>query len=607
MSEVQIQPGGYAVPDTTRVAVDQSTIAGDGSELNPLHIVGVPPGQTDLFVNLNAPPYNLTANDPASATRNQIGINKAITDWNGKFARLECGEGNYYFGRLGTTNASIAVKGVSRLVFAGQGQNATRFIQQGDAAFGEWNLWTIDGSSDIDVTGITFEQGTINNSDPRQENHLVSIYNGGGGTKNITFTSVDFGKCIGDAFRVFANNTGDFVENVTINGFYMNLVGVVDPDSGRTGGRSGLSLQRGYRNYQALNGFIENCQNESIDMEPSGDADIVLDGSLFQNITVDGTNTNVDVDISWGGASVGALAVNCRVINCKLKNGAATILSTQGLFVSGFEVESSIAFDVPATPLVTVRQINNNFKLSNLTARRLTGSGAGPVLDIENYGDSTEVLDFDVHQDTIHTAVHFDGCSNARIRGKITDTAGGAGSRDGVEFFAVVGDANFPQILELQVISTNTLQSAIGFYPRQALPLSNSMKNIMVGHVMANNAFYGCFFSYGVGSHPDLNPIMVAVNAGINQAWRAEDQGATPIDTVFPVIGGNIGINGAARYPSPRLLTGNVAPEGACIGNLGDWYSYCPTSTTAQFWVKTAQSVAGVPDNTGWQQITGLT
>lgn len=551
------------------------------------------------YVDLRLPPYNLVANDPTKAAQNTAGIKAAIIAFDGTYANLATGNGDYYFDRDGVSNASIAVKGVSKLTFSGQGSQATRWIQQGDAAFGEWNLFVVDGSHDIELYGIQLLQGTITNSDPTQENHLIANYNSGTGTDNIRYHDFACGKCIGDAFRVFSNAIGDAVTNVSAINFWMSLHGIVDPATARVGARSGIALQRGYDTVEFGGFYIAGTQNEAIDMEPSGGPGTVLNGAYFHDFFIDGTISAVDVDISWGGASAGDLATNCRVINGQLLNGATTILSTAGFELDGFTIISSILFGTPATPLLTVRQINNSFKLSNLNLQRLVGSGAGPVLDIENAGDSTQVLDFDIRQETAVTSTHFDGCANTRLRGKITDTAGGAGSRDGIEFFAVVANANFPQVDGLQVISTNTLQSAIGFYPRTP----NQMHRILVDNVMANNTFYGVLFSFGTGSSFDPNPTITNINAGANEMWRAENQGAAAIDTVFPCIGGGQGTNQAARYPVPRMLIGNVTPNGNAVGNLGDIYRWCPSSTTAETWEKSSQAVAGTPDNTSWAKL----
>jgi len=40
MSETQVQPGGNRIPEATRVAVDGTTIRGDGSQGNPLRAIG---------------------------------------------------------------------------------------------------------------------------------------------------------------------------------------------------------------------------------------------------------------------------------------------------------------------------------------------------------------------------------------------------------------------------------------------------------------------------------------------------------------------------------------------------------------------------------------
>jgi hypothetical protein len=43
-----------------------------------------------------------------------------------------------------------------------------------------------------------------------------------------------------------------------------------------------------------------------------------------------------------------------------------------------------------------------------------------------------------------------------------------------------------------------------------------------------------------------------------------------------------------------------VTPNGHVTGNLGDLYRWRPTPTTAEMWFKATQTVAGIPDNTGW-------
>ena len=647
--EVELRVGGIPFKEEDMSSADQSSVVGNGTWIDPLRgggggagalsfdQQGVPipnnphhtvnstgvaivftdagAGVADMesnppYVDLRLPPYSLVANDssPATKTANRIAMNQAILDFSGTGANLHLGQGDWYVDRTPATNHSILFgPNVSRLVFSGEGAGATRFIQDGDGSGAEWNLTVYDQCDGIEVYGITFLQGSITNPDPTQENHLIACYNSGGGgtTQNLTFHDFECGKCIGDAFRVLSFNPGDTVENVRATNFVMHLHGIVNIPSGRVGARSGIAIQRGWRNLEFSSFYIEGTQNQAIDMEPTGGPGLVLDGITFNNWIVDGTISNVDVDISFGGESLGDRAQNIRVTNGLLLNGAIIVASTDNYYQDEVILRQSIAFDTPFTSNFSMRQINNTAQVLSLTVERGAGSDVGHCIDIESTGDSLE-LDFDVTQTTAITAVHLDGTANVRLRGVVRDSGSGPSSRDGVEFFAVVGNADNLMVQGLQMIHSGggKMQSAIGLYARSP----RTMKNILIDGIQsAGSAFEAVLFSVGAGSTFDPNPIISNISNGTDETWRAEDAGGTAIDTVFPCIGGNNGTNQAARFISARLLVGNVTPNGNVVGNLGDLYRWCPTTTSAEFWVKTSQTSAGVPDNTGWQQITGLT
>lgn len=57
----------------------------------------------------------------------------------------------------------------------------------------------------------------------------------------------------------------------------------------------------------------------------------------------------------------------------------------------------------------------------------------------------------------------------------------------------------------------------------------------------------------------------------------------------------------ASYYPL-SVLTGTVDPNGAITADLGTLYQRT-SGTTSQIYQKTSQAVAGVPDNTGWEEL----
>src|SRR6266702_555125 len=163
---------------------------------------------TTTKVDLRSPPFNVIANDstPAVAAANTVGINLAITTNSGTKACLMLPMGDIYLEQApGSLNWSILFgTGVSDLTLAGQGMFATRLIQNGVGDLGEWDGLLVNGAQRIEVRDLAILQGTIDNPDPVQQNHLVAIYNtiAGGTTRDIYVHDVWFGKTIGDAFRV---------------------------------------------------------------------------------------------------------------------------------------------------------------------------------------------------------------------------------------------------------------------------------------------------------------------------------------------------------------------------------------------------------------------
>ena len=99
----------------------------------------------------------------------------------------------------------------------------------------------------------------------------------------------------------------------------------------------------------------------------------------------------------------------------------------------------------------------------------------------------------------------------------------------------------------------------------------------------------------GANSRFDKEPIFMGINNYPDPAWAQYDANDNPVTgSIFPVVGGSQG-SGATR-----MREGQMAPDNFVTGNLGDIYRWSPTTTTCDMYLKVSQSLAGVPDSTGW-------
>ena len=125
--------------------------------------------------------------------------------------------------------------------------------------------------------------------------------------------------------------------------------------------------------------------------------------------------------------------------------------------------------------------------------------------------------------------------------------------------------------------------------------VERTMTNVRVTNLhAAGSATNGVILSKGLNSVFDVNPMIQSVHNGTDQVWKQVDGNDNPITTLFPIVSGSQGASTA------RQIEGEVAPNGNVVGNLGDLYTYRPTTTTAEVFVKASQAVAGAPDDTGW-------
>jgi hypothetical protein len=473
---------------------------------------------------------------------------------------------------------------------------ATTLVQLCVGDFGELNLLNIDGASYIELANLGFRQDMITNPDPAQQNHLVAVYNNtlGGTTEHIRGHNLFFGKCIGDAIRILANDPSDHVVDAKFTNFLMVLNGVVTsvPPNGRTGARSGIAIQRGGIDCEFGNFYIVGAQNSAIDEEPSGSASV---HTCFHDFQIDNALGNTGTPVSLGGSGGGDIAYDGRIHDGYIKGGNLTMLGpTSGYKLERLTIETTASPVAGATdPLLLIRSGSGghvDLELNDITIKRTETSADGNCLNIINTCNRTTIRNLHVVQGVAGSPVAIDGATRLNLEGYRLQYHGAApDSRHGVLIQAINSDADDIRISDVNIVSsTGKLQAAVHLDQRNP----RLMARIKISDVRsAGSASHGVYMSFDTtGGTPDRTPEISGIANGSDPVWTQKDQNGNPITTVFPIISGNRG--------DICTFVGEATPEGAvtaiqgcmCIRKNGD---------TTELLFK--QTTTG---NTGWVQIT---
>ncbi len=664
-----------------------------------------------LYIDLTASPYIVVADDPAKAADNTTAINQAIVDYGDSDgpARLVLPQGEIYIDQAGTNNWSLKFgTGIVDLTLAGQGMFATTLVQQGVGDTGEWNAIVIDRAQRIELCDFGVRQGIIQRPDAIQQNHLIAVYNntlGSEETKDIYGHDLYLGQTLGDQLRFFGDTKpienvhftrllmrgqvnaatpvfqtwapstayalGAWVKNGS-NQYMVTTAGTSATSGGgptgngssivdntvvwtwvasRTGARSGLAIQRGYRNVEVDHFHVAGAQNTPIDMEPSGDGE--MSKLYLHDFVADNTGGAANVAIQIGGVSVAPWApssaygldarvsnagetyrattagtsassggpsgtgtsitdgtvvwtyVNMRATDLRVADGLAlegivTVLGTQDALIDNLAVIAKAAFAADANEdLLWVRQINHNLTLRNLRLERIGSSVAGLVLSIENTGTRTLVDGGMFRQGTTAQIVMVDKTKNLRIRGvQLVYEGSSPGSKYGLHVQAQASTVERLQIDDVQVLSsTGKLASAVYLASRSP----HTMEDVRVTNVHAtDSATTAVYISVGSGSTFDVNPILQANENGTDTVWRQVDIGDNAITTLFPIVDGSKGTL------TTRRLDGHATPNGNALGNIGDELEYSHlladgVTRRTERWRKMTEATPGTPDTTGWE------
>lgn len=540
-----------------------------------------------VVVDLAQSPYSVVPNSTGAAVANMTGIKLAIATWTGLHARLVLPPGVIYVGQDGVNKWSIQFPTTSTdLELTGYGMFGSILAQYGPGTGGEWDLFNVQGTR-IELDEFGMYQDTITTPDPGQQNHMMAVYDG---AVDIYGHNLYFGKSIGDQLRWFSN--AGTIKNIHFTELLFKGAGTVTsaPPNGRTGSRSGIAVQRGCDKCELDHFYMDGQENSQIDEEPSGGA------STFIHIHDGITNnllSNTSVSDSFGGESGGAIDTHQRVENLLVLGGRVTIGQTTDLQIDGLSIFSSAAYPAdPTEASLVIRQINSDIQLRHIKIERTGTSGNGIAFDMENLGGSRSTIDgLDVYQTTSAVPVMLDAVANMKLTNvKVRYEGASPGSFDAIEWFAVDGSCDNPQVDNVQVTSTGTMRSALYI----AVRTPRTMNNIEIHHVQSTNVTTCVQTSLGAGGTLDPTPIYEGIACGTNAVWFAGNAGDNPVTTLFPIVGGNFGTVAAPIYEGTA-----PTPETFLSAIQGSTYTYLGDASTATFWKATGTG------NTGWIQSTG--
>ncbi|HSK00542.1 MAG TPA: hypothetical protein VK932_04850 [Kofleriaceae bacterium] len=341
--------------------------------------------------------YGVVADDPARASENRRAIQRAIHEQSGRGVVLALPPGAIYLDR-GAHHISLRFSGVTDLVLAGDPSGASTIVIEGDALGGYWvGIEIHDGARRIGLRDFSIEHGPrFDNPSPSQQNHLIQLNAHRQNVSDVEIQHVRFGPCIGDALRILGTSPSH-VERVKVHDFAMHTGG--HPNAPRRGSRSGLSLQRGFKDVEVRDFYIHGAKNSPIDMEPSAAAP--MEGLHIHDGVVDnGGGTTVHA-VSLGGWEDAARHVTplrrSSFRNVTVLEGQIMLVNTEGLELSDVTLLASDRgpMATSAAPMIYVFHHNANLRLRRVDMLRDAGAGSGALLHVshgvETYPSNIEI------------------------------------------------------------------------------------------------------------------------------------------------------------------------------------------------------------------------
>jgi hypothetical protein len=528
-------------------------------------------GQAEVAISLAS--RGVVADDPARASSNRVAIQRAIEEHAGSGAHLVLPPGEIYLDR-GPRYASLRFAGsrATDLVLRGDPDRTSTIVLQGDATDGLWmGIEIADGARRIALRDFRIYQGEIANPSSTQQNHLIQVTAARAITADVELDNIHFGPCIGDGLRI-VGTAPHHVEDVRAHDFTMHLAG--QPQAAR-GARSGVSIQRGFRNIELSDFYISGAKNSPIDMEPSAAA--VMERLSIHDGVVDNSRGQTPHAISIAGYEDASRQV-APLVNSSLRDvvvleGQLGIMDTEGLSLRGVTLYASGRGPMAgfADPLIYISHQNQNLVLSDVDIVRDTGAAPGPLV-LVLHGPSTYTTGMRVEGGAWVSRVDpgartpflasFESAQQLSLRGTRLRVSEAGEGRYGIKLRSTARDLQQIELRDLLIESTDAELAAAVWI---AASNQRAVDRVQLVGVEARTARYGAVFDASPGSRIEASPVLEGlVCTGCERAWKAINATA---DQMFPIVGRD-------HRTRVQRFTGTLPPEGVFRAPTGSEYVY---------------------------------
>jgi hypothetical protein len=440
----------------------------------------------------------------------------------------------------GANYISLRFSGVTDLVLAGDPSGASKLVIEGDALGGYWvGIEIHDGARRIGLRDFSIEHGRFDNPSPSQQNHLIQLNAHRQNTSDIEIQHIRFGPCIGDALRILGTSPS-YVTRVKVHDFAMHTGGHPNAPSG--GSRSGLSLQRGFKDVEVRDFYIHGAKNSPIDMEPSAAAP--MEGLHIHDGVVDNSGGTTVHAVSLGGWEDTARHVTplerSSFRNITVLEGQIMLVNTEGLEISDVTLLASGRgpMATSAAPMIYVFHHNANLRLRRVDMLRDTGAGSGALLavshGVETYPSNIEIeggtwisrVDPEVKGKAY---VSFESAQGVRMRDVQLRLEGPApADKFGIRFRSSGRDVRDVELTGLRLASPGGPLAA-GVW--LAATNNRTVRDVRITGVRAPGAAaYGVLFDATSGSEIDAAPVLEENDfSGAISDWTAANFAATRV------------------------------------------------------------------------------
>ena len=269
----------------------------------------------------------------------------------------------------GIPNRAIDLTEQSNITIYGDGQNSTSLRLPSATYQGDTHIIYMLESSNITIRDLALDGNRMNASFTDEQNHCAEVWRG---STDILFERVLFHNCRGDGIRLLGPTagTGPWTERVTIRHSRF-----------QDNGRSGVAVQRGVRFLKVLDNTFDRINDQSIDMEPTGDVgglaptDILIEDNVIRHTTPQWA-------VTVGGISSDDLSERVTFRNNQVLNGAVALGKITGMIIEG----NTISGDSWHGALRIARNVNDVDIVNNVISG-LGGGGQG-VVQIVSYNGS---------------------------------------------------------------------------------------------------------------------------------------------------------------------------------------------------------------------------